>query len=269
MDISLSLFRACSVVSAIVVSAIITSGTAILAEAAEFRVDNRVFVAGQQEPVSQSMTICHAGVVYDFIRRPAELMVYDPRSQMLTLVDPQRQVRTSLSKADLTGFCQQLKRWAESQNDPATRFSANPQFEIQFDETRREISAKSTWVSYLVVGRPAQDAEVLRQYHEFVDCSAQINALLNPGSRLPFPRLALNQHLARRSLLPERVELTIITTRGGSQKQTTLLSEHQWKETLAEADLARIREVQKWLVEFKPVPISQYIQTAKNHCGRQ
>ena len=264
MDTSVSLFRACSVLLAIVASAFVTSGKASLAEAAEFRVDNSVFVAGQQEPVSQSMTVFHAGLVYDFIRRPAELMVYDPRSQMLTLVDPQRQVRTSLSKADLAGFCQQLKRWADSQADPATRFSANPQFEIHFDEARKEMSARSTWISYRVVGRAAEDAEMLRQYHEFVDCSAQMNALLNPGSRLPFPRLALNQHLTRRSLLPERVELTISTTRGGNQKQITLRSEHRWKETLAEADLARIREVQKWLVEFKPVPIGQYIQTAKN-----
>lgn len=231
-------------------------------QAHDFRVDSSVFVADQQEPVTQSVTLFHAGVVYDFIRRPAELMIYDPRAELFTLLDPQRRVRTALRKDDLAAFCQQLRRWAENQRDPAVRFSANPQFQVQFDEARGTLSASSAWLSYRVVGRVTDEHEMLRQYNQFADGSAQINALLNPGSRLPFPRLALNQHLAQRAILPEQVELTISSSGNNAPKHITLRSEHRWNRTLGEADLARIRDVRQWLVDFKPVPLSQYLKAA-------
>ncbi len=255
MNRRLALRKVCVACCAAIILAV-----AAAASAADFRVDNSVFAADKQEPIAQSITLFQGGVVYDFLRRPPELIVYDTQAEMFTLLDPQRKVRTALSKADLAAFCQQLRRWAENQRDPVIRFSANPQFELQFDPTRSSLSASSTWISYRVEGRRAEDPEMLRQYTLFADGSAQINALLNPGSRLPFPRLALNEHLARRAILPEQVDLTISSTSKNGQKQTTLRSQHRWSTTLTDADLQRIREVRHWLVGFQPVPINQYLK---------
>ena len=76
-----------------------TAGEA--AQAADFRVDNTVFVEGQSQPQSQGVTIFHEGLVYDFLNEPAEVIVFDKAQRRFILLDIGRHVRSEISIDDV------------------------------------------------------------------------------------------------------------------------------------------------------------------------
>ena len=62
------------------------------ARAESFRVDNKVFVNNEKEPRIQSTTIFHEGRVYDFLKSPGEITLFDSARHRFVLLDPARRV---------------------------------------------------------------------------------------------------------------------------------------------------------------------------------
>jgi hypothetical protein len=229
--------------------------------AVEFRVDNSVYAEQQKEPTSRSTTLFHAGMVYDIMQQPQELIIFDKANGRFDLVDLGRRVRAELTTSEVTTFTRQLKQRALSAADPLTLFMAEPKFEEQFEETSGELTLTSSWLVYRIRGQSIDDRDVLAQYREFSDWLVQLNAMLNPGGRPPFARLALNEALGNHNMLPREVSLTIAPRKGPPAKQSTIRSEHRLQVQVAGPDLDRIKQARQALTTCRRVPFSEYRPT--------
>ena len=235
--------------------------------AADFRVETKVFAGDEKETISENTTLFHGGKIYDFLAKPTEMTVYDlPRSRIL-LLSPSRGVQTELTVQSLQEFSSKLQEWSASQADPLLKFSARPQFEQQLNESSREATFNSQFVTYRVVTETAKSDEIARQYREFCDLSGRLNGLVNPGGLPPFPRLEVNRALEESRKLPEEVHLNIASRRFGG-KPLTARSEHRFHWRILEADQERISETAEYLTRLTKVGIQQYVQTGSEHAQR-
>ena len=98
-----------------------------------FRIENEVFVENETEPRTQSTTIFYEDLVYDFLKDPQEITVFDPAAGRIVLLDPVQKIRTELSARDLGLVSEQLRAWAADQPDGFLRFSASPDFKEDYD----------------------------------------------------------------------------------------------------------------------------------------
>ena len=171
------------------------SGSMLLphaARAADFRVDNSVFVEGESQPQSKGVTIFHAGLVYDFLSDPAEVIVFDKSNQRFILLDNARRVQSDITTDDVEATVDRVKQRLAGQPNPSSRWLVAPTFETTFDKVKSELTLASESLTYRAVVQPA-DAAVAAQYHEFSDWYTKFNLAMNPSSRPPFPRMVLNE----------------------------------------------------------------------------
>ena len=84
----------------------------------------------------------------------------------------------------------------------------------------------------------------------------QLNTLLSAGSLPPEPRLRLNAVLARRKVVPIKVELA----RAG---EDPLRAEHAFTWRLSQDDHKRIDEVRVNLAKYQEVPNEQFLRDTK------
>jgi hypothetical protein len=231
----------------------------VVASAADFRVENRVYSGNKKEPDSQSTTIFHNAFVYDFLQNPAETIIFDKTAGRFVILDEVRQIRTELGTKKLEDFTQKLKDRAVKGQDPLLQFLAEPSFEERYDPTRRELILFSDLVNYKAIVTSA-DNSLVSQYREFSDWYARLNALPIFGSRPPFARLKLNEALARREAVAREVTLTISVVKDGKTQPATVRSEHLLSLTLAPADMERIDRARKSMTAYKAVSFDQYRQ---------
>ncbi len=226
--------------------------------AEEFRVENKIFVGGDKEPRTQSTTIFYEGLVYDYLQRPAEVTIFDKARRRFVLLDPTRRVKTEISADEIGALNKNLRDWAASQSDPYLQFLANPKFEEEFDEGTGQLKFTSAWLTYRVVTVDSQSEAIARQYRDFSDWYTLLNTRINPGSKLPFARLAINEALEKRGQLPKEVHLTMRTRRGLPFQKVTIRSEHLLVRTLVQSDRDRIKQSDEFMGMFRPVDFQEY-----------
>jgi hypothetical protein len=226
----------------------------------DFRIESKIYVGNQTEPWSESLTLFRGGQVYDFLSKPNETTVFNRPRGLVILLDPARKVRTEIRGDRLTAFSDELKLWAAKQTDPLLKFAADPRFEQSLDPNG-ELLFNSPFINYRVGTTKANTEAVAQQYLDFSDSYARLNALTNPGSVPPFPRLAINAVLFKQQLIPEKVQMTMPARQRFGGK-TTLRSEHSVAWRLLESDLSKISEADEQLVTFTPVPLEQYMKAA-------
>jgi hypothetical protein len=223
-----------------------------------FRVDSKVFFGEQKEPSSQSSTIFRADAVYDYLDKPAEVVIFEKTQNRFFLVDTTRRLYTEIPADRVLRFNEELKSRVEGQKDPFLKFMVSPTFEEQFDVDSGVLSFSSPWLTYKVTTLPTADRNVSQQYREFADWYARLAPVLNPQARPPFARLVVNAGLAQRSLLPREVHLAMTPKRGIMAKRYTIRSEHQWIDRLGESDLNRVTQSRQFLAIFNSVSVEQY-----------
>lgn len=231
---------------------------AALHAAEEFRVENKVYVGSEKEPRSESTTIFYQGLVYDYLKEPAEVTVFDAPHRRFVLLDTSRRLKTELSADEVAALNHNLRDWAAGQADPYLQFLAAPKFEEQFDEPSATLTLTSPWVSYRVVTEVPDNPAIARQYREFSDWYTLLNTRLNPGSKLPFARLSLNESLDKRGRIPKEVSLTMRSKRGLPFQKITVRSEHHLVPTLLQSDRDRIRQTDEFIGMFRMVDFGEY-----------
>jgi len=224
------------------------------AAGADFRIENRVYVGGQKEPAVHSRTIFYGGLIYDFLDQPAEVVVFDKAGGRFMLLDFRRRVMAELSAADVAAFVTRIQAQAANHVDPWVRFLAEPALTERMDAATGELTLSGEWLTYRARLADASPA-VVRQYREFSDWYAELNAALNPAARPPFARLRLNEALARHQATAREVELTITPKKGA---KTTIQSRHELATALTPADLNRIAEAREALRTFQTVKFTEY-----------
>jgi len=223
-----------------------------------FRIENKVFADNQKEPQAESTTIFFRGVVYDYLKKPAEVTVFDKSRGRFVLLDIGRRVQTEINTQKIMAFTEALRKLAVGHSDPFVQFLGDPKFEEQFDETAGELTLSSPWMTYRISTVAVESPTVAEQYREFSDWYARLNTLLRPGARPPFARLLVNAALQKRQLFPIETELTIRLKKGFPPKRKVIRSEHQFIRRLVESDRDRVAQTDQFMAIFKEVSFDEY-----------
>ena len=251
-----------SIVTSVAVGALFAAGALPtsdrLVASDNFRVENAVYVDRQKKPLNRSTTIFHDGTAYDFMKTPAETVVFDKKAGRFILLNLSRQTRSELTIGEVSAFADRLQQRAAKNPDPLVKFLAAPKFQEHFNETTNELRLDSPWASYRLTLLAEENPMVVEQYHDFCDWYARLNALLTPGALPPFGRLSVNAALARHQAIPTQVLLTLSESKKLKRPRTVIRSEHRTVRPLNSADLERVEQTHKLLETFKPVRFEQY-----------
>jgi hypothetical protein len=230
-----------------------------VARAQQFRIDTEVFVDGEQEPVSTSLTIFRDEVVYDFLLGDApETTVFDIRRGRIVLLDPQRQVRTELTTDILLEFCATMKSRAVSEGQDQL---FHPAFRTEYDEARRMLTLSGELMTYVAQGVVPRETGAVRRYQQFADWHARLNAV-RPGNLPPFGRIELNRQLAEHGLIPEEIRRTVVWKRLVGTTKFTARSAHEIHWLISNSDRSRIEAVGNQLTTFREVSLKEFCDTA-------
>lgn len=224
-----------------------------------YRIDNRVYVGEQKEPVSESTTLFLQGIVYDYLQSPPEVFVFDRPHGLFMLLDTSRRLSTRISTVEVTHFTESLKQRAAAQSDPFVQFLADPRFAEDYQAITGTLTLRSPWLTYtLKAANKPVEPEVQGAFREFSDWFVQLSPMLNPNARPPFARLRLNEQMTARQLLPQEVTLVMTPKPGLFGRRVTIRSEHQWVGRLSEADMNRVIQTQQFMAIFNPVSLEGY-----------
>ena len=251
------------------------------------RVETDVFADRDDVPIAHSLTLFSSQVAWDFLdTTPAEkktsdsesehskafngeIVLHDPTRERVLLIDPLRQVKTSIDSIQLERLRVSLSKWARTSNDKLLCWAGGPHFENGIQESLDAIELVGPRVQYRIETTDAPSQEIAGQYREFADTAILLRALLHPGGIPPFPRMALNKQLASKAKLPTSVTLEI-DSRGSlvpsglsSMMQRHLCSVHRIHPALRADDLQRIADAEACMAIAEEVSLAEYTQAEK------
>lgn len=225
------------------------------ATAVDFHVSNKIYFKPGDKPVV-STTLFSSGRVYDFMFSPMETIVFDPAHDLILILDPNRQVKTEVTTGEISTDIGKLREAARNHKNERIRDLAVAKFTEAVDPKSGKLILTNRWMSYELVTKPPEDPQAARQYAEFADWLAQLNAKLNPAEP-PFPRLALNEVLRQRQELPlEIVRKTLSEQR--RHKELVVHSEHTIIMSLSHDDQKRLQEAHDQMHMFAKVSFDEY-----------
>ncbi len=248
--------RVLAILSTLALAALAGMAEPRTARADDFRMHTKVFAGAAKEPVSENTTIFHEGLVYDFIEKPSEVLLFDAAGGRFVLLDPQRQRAAEITLAELDALLPELKQKLAARDDFAA-FLANPQLRVEAGEAAGDTHFVAPWMRYQVRAAPAPSDAVAGGYAAFSAHSTRLAAL----RRAPLlARVVVNDWLNERKLIPESVRLTMYAKdRAGKMlPEAEFRSEHAIKAELADDDLARVAQAARWRAEFRRVGLTTY-----------
>jgi hypothetical protein len=205
------------------------AGTPLAAQ--EFRVYTRVYdlrsasgavSATKDAPViARSLTLFHAGKVYDYIDEIGEVIVFDPVHHQFVILNGSRMISTTVDLDEVTRLVKLAEQETESyakqladSGDPKQamaiqplRFQLAPQFDQHFDESQEKLTLSSRYFRYEVQCATVEMPQAVAAYIRYADWTARLNSVLHPRALLPGPRLMLNEALLARGRMPVEVDL--------------------------------------------------------------
>lgn len=234
---------------------------AMIATAADLRVETRVYVGEEETPFSESTTLMQGDVTFDF--RPGESQVTIFRAGVagkpgrFILLDTKQEIRTEIGVDKIAAVMHKLRQWAGKQEDPFLRFTGLPTFEEDFNEETGVLILASEPMTYRLVTVPMDHPEMKLPVRQFLDAFAQLQTLLNAGLP-PEPRLKVNEALFRHEVMPVQVELT-----SRDEEKPALRAEHLMAWVLSKHDRSRIEESLDQMTSFREVTNEEF------HRGRK
>lgn len=242
---------------------IVLATTALMAStgrALDFRIETDLFIGSDKEPFCENLTLFSGGQVYDFLLTGSkEITIYDPKRGQFKLLDTERKLKSNISTQQLLEKVAATEEEIAKGNDSFMRAVIKPNFESKVEEfeengeSRVRITLTSKEIIYKVVGSRPEHAEAVHAYRQFGDFFARFNSVRLGG----FPagaRLALDQSLAERGLVPIEVERTDITPGGKLERR----SRHLINYILSKQDLQKITNAGNYLTKFESVDFEKH-----------
>lgn len=247
--------------------------------AQDFSVYTRVYRAplpgaaiGQEaaETVSRSVTLFHAGKVYDQVGD--EVIVFEPAHNRFILLNTRRMLAATVHHDEVRQLLKiareeterSVAELREKQTTSAAEaleqvsFTLDPGFDESFDEGSGLLKLTSRHLQYRLRCDRPDSPEVVETYLRYADWTAKLNYVLHPHVLFPETRLALNASLRRKTLLPLDVELhSEIGT------PVHLRAEHKFRWELDSHDRSLINQWEQLLKAptVKHVPLQEYQRT--------
>lgn len=177
--------------------------------------------APHDEQRAVSLTIFHAGRVYDYVDSIGEIIVFEPTENRFTIMSSTRSLVAVVDFDELRQILKIAKTEAEKHIDrlvdknggtlPPSAAGLVAQFSPQFEETWKpqsnELLMTSPSVSYRALCIATDDQTLNDSYLHYADWIARLNFALHPQSMYPEARIRLNEALRRRQLIPVEVHL--------------------------------------------------------------
>jgi hypothetical protein len=252
------------------------TGLSAIASGGDFRIDTELFENEDKQPFLETLTIFAEGVAYDFrLTEPKEASVFDPVHGRFTLLDESRRVKATVTTQELLDFSLSLETHAAQAKEPLFAFCALPQFETsekeveQNGQTLTELQLAAKPLSYVARGQKPPHPDAVKAYHQFADWCARLNATRS-GNLPPGARLALNQALAERKLLPLEITRTIFATGTFSKnKKLDTRSQHRVNWALSGEDRKKIDRAGDMMATFEQVSYDDYRSAPAKPSGKQ
>jgi len=230
---------------------------AAAAEAQEFRVYTQLIDARHAAPGGEhrhlrgrSTSLFHAGRVYDWIDAAGnQITIFEPAHQRFVIIEESTRQSAILSFEDIDRRIYQAAARAREYVDRERQnpsegarveffeFQLDPKFKESFDESERVLTLRSKWLTYELKCAAHESPEVIKGYLDYADWLARLNFVIQPQALFPGPRLALDEALRRRGLLP--VEVTL---RSANEKGLQLRAKHRFDWKLDNTDRDMIRD---------------------------
>jgi hypothetical protein len=198
---------------------------AAIARSEDFHVSTRIddlraaALAGKKEARHPSMlceSLFNAGKVYDYNGEGSEVTIFEPAQERFVIIDTAKRTSTVVSFVYIDQRLHQAHavRSDELQRAPKEMagyldFELHPKFTEEFDKKGNLLILDSPFVRYKVKCVAAESPALLKAYLNYADWAARLNYVSCRTSSLPDPRLAVNERLRERGLLPVSVELLV------------------------------------------------------------
>ena len=218
--------------------------------------------------VARSLTLFHAGKVYDYVDSAKEVTVYEPAHQRFWLLSEGRGSKTEVDQAEVRRFLSLAEEEAWKRVDEADlawlKFQLRPEFETSFDKAKSKLFLLGRNGRYEVSGVAPQTTGATTTYLRFADAMAELNSVLHPRAMLPSPRLKLNEELRQRDLLPVSVEL-----RAELDRPLWLQARHEWTWKFSSSDRDLISQWERSLADanVRKVSFRQFQHDSLNGDG--
>lgn len=276
-----------------IVTGLILAITADLTSAAfaqQFRVYTEVSVPPQNpqpgkmkgKVVAQSLTIFHAGRVFDWLKTAGEVtileeaherfIIFNGRKLIATTVDFKEIERMLASARDETSNHAErlLTRDDRDAHKIATslQFQLNPSFKHSFEQGTLMLDLDSPKLEYHVNCGTTPIPEAVDAYMKYADWTAKLNHVMHPRSLYPAPRMKLNESLRKHKVLPVKVQLRV-----EFDQPMVLQADHRFAWQLEKIDRESIQfweqklndPALKWMNfrEYQKAILNQAVQAAR------
>lgn len=241
----------------------------------ECRVESEIFVGDGKEPVSRSLTLLADRVAWDFLgpatvndegaaAEAEEFVLHDPDRERVVIVDPKRNVKTTIATKSLAQLSASLASWARKADDDVVRWAGGTDFDDGFDTQEKAIELHGPRVRYAVAFDEAPSPEAAAAYRKFADTAILLKALMHPGGLPPFPRIAINDRVAAAGGIPREVVLDIDAKPIQPKlRQGGLRSSHRFHPRWIESDHERIEAASARMSVAREVPLAEYARRLK------
>jgi len=244
--------------------------------AQDFSVTTRIYDVRAADkapiPVGQSVTLFHAGKVYDCLDSGNRLTVFEPSQERFVIIDSSRRVAAELPLNALENILYQEEKRLEEEltkrkadkdrwDVQLADFQLHPQFQSRFDPAKKVLELSSRVMSYQVKWDKSSPAELGAAYIDYADWAARLNYIIIPHEAFPAPRLQVNEALRGQQLLPVEVRWKLNRPDG-----THLRAEHLYNWKLDHPDRKKIMEWEKLLHDpgIKSVELEKVLFPAKS-----
>lgn len=227
---------------------------------------------GQTKPISHSLTLFHAGKVYDYMEETGEVVIFEPVHHRFVILSKEF-TATEVPFAELNHFLDAARtdslnylKMVQLKGNPnadrlnaLVRFQLDPTFQEQEDSETQSLELKSDHITYSVKTARIESTQYVRQYLDYTDWAARLNFVLRPNSTYPEARLKLNDALRRLEVLPTQVDLQLQTA-----EPVRYRAEHQFAWEFLSVDRSHISQWERSLRSDKVrwIPFQQYQQQA-------
>jgi hypothetical protein len=251
------------------------------APAQDFRVYTQIFDLRSREaaekkgqplpPPGRSTSLFHAGKVYDYVDAGQRMLIFEPAHERFLIVDASNRHITAVpftfieNRLFRAGKATEEKiAQLEAEGTPEAirqaellKFWLNPKFNEKYDDQKHTVTLSSRFLSYEVECSGHDSPELIEAYLNYTDWAQRMNYLVNPRVMPPAPRLALNDALRRRKMLPVKV-----TLRASRRDGLQLRAEHRYDWTLDATDMKTITYWERLLTagKLKEVAPEQYFE---------
>lgn len=201
------------------------------ASAQQFRVYTEVSIPPQNpepgkmqgEVVARSLTIFHAGRVFDWLKTAGEVTIFEPAHQRFVIFNGRKLIKTTIDFKEidrmLASARDETSNHAErllNRNDKeaetiatSLQFQLNPKFKHTFQQNSLLLDLDSPKLEYHVNCGTTPIPEAVDAYMHYADWTAKLNHVMHPRSLYPAPRMKLNESLRQHKVLPVKVQLRV------------------------------------------------------------